>query len=337
MGEQGQTDLDALKAELQARLDACQPMTAVAEVLSFQQALDQAQAMHERALERGAVDGVAFGLKALDALMGGAAKSDLVVVAGRPGMGKSAFALHMALHAARLGKRVVLFTLEMSSAQFASRAIALQAQVGGDALRQGTVNVHQIEAARAALPQLQDLPIVIDQTPGMDPFELRVRVKRLCGEGPVDLVIVDYLQLMEVMGAAAGRRADNRVQEIALITRALKGIAKEFNLPVIALSQLNRAVEARDDKRPQLADLRESGTIEQDADAVILLFREEYYALREEASARGEARERLHERLAACEGKAELIVAKNRHGACNTVRVGFDAPLMAFHDLVAPR
>jgi replicative DNA helicase len=301
----------------------------VEDVLSFAQALEQAQEMHERALERGAVDGVPFGLKSLDALVGGAGRSDVVVAAGRPGMGKSAFALHVALHNARQGRRVVLFTLEMAAAQLASRSIAREAQVPGDALRRGAVNASQTQAARHAVPTLKSLPIVLDQTPGIDPARLRARLKRELQAGPVDLAIVDYLQLMD-----AGVRAENRVQEIAVITKALKHIAKSFDLPILLLSQLNRAVEAREDKRPQLADLRDSGTIEQDADAVILLFREQYYLEKEERSARDDAeRDRLRARLMACEGLVDLIVAKNRHGPCGTAQSGFDGPLMAFHDL----
>jgi replicative DNA helicase len=274
------------------------------------------------------VDGVPFVLGALDQMMGGLARSDLVVLAGRPGMGKSALALHVGLANARQGRTVVIFSLEMSATQLASRAIALEAEVGSDALRRGKATGSDVDAARRAVASLAPLKLIFNQSAGIDTTAMRAEIKRLSAAGEIHLLIIDYLQLMEPPGWA-----ENRVQAIAAITKALKSIAMEFDLPVLVLSQLNRGVEGRDDKRPQLADLRESGAIEQDADSVILIYRDAYYAQRQEASAVGEARERLQERLARHEGQAELIVAKNRHGATGTVIVGFDETLMRFHDL----
>jgi replicative DNA helicase len=327
----GQNTVQDLCAEIEDGVAQCRLTARADGPKSLLVAATAAQEAHDRAAERGAVDGRPFGLRALDAVTGGAGRSDLVILAGRPGMGKSALAMHVALHNARAGHGVALFSLEMSAEQVASRIVGQAIGLGADRLRRGETNAGQRAAAHAALGTL-DLPLMIDDRGGLTVGDIRARTKRMMAQTKIDLLVIDYLQLIAADMRSAGR-SDNRVQQLTAITAGLKELAKEFAVPVIALSQLNRGVEARDDKRPQLADLRDSGSIEQDADTVVFLYREHYYLQRQEP--RGATAD-THADWLECTTRlrdvAELIVAKNRHGPCNTVVVGFDAPLMRFYD-----
>jgi replicative DNA helicase len=327
----GASDVKSICAEMEAALDSCRSFAPLNGPKRLALLAQQAQASHERARERGTVDGVPYGLKELDRLTGGAAKSDLIILAGRPGMGKSALALHIALGNAKAGRGVALFSLEMSAEQLASRAIAAASGVGADRLRSGDTSAAQLQAAQSAAGQL-DMPLFIDDTGGLDMIDLRGKLRRLGAQTPLHLVVIDYLQLMRGTG-----RSDNRVQELTAITAELKALAKELALPIVALSQLSRAVELREDKRPLLSDLRDSGSIEQDADAVVFLYREHYYVQRQEprdasTAAHGDWLARCNE----VRETAELIIAKNRHGACDTAVVGFEGALTRFYDRQVP-
>lgn len=295
-------------------------------------ATEAALAAAERAFERGAVPGVASGLAAIDRSLGGLADSDLIVLAGRPGMGKSALAATIAQHVAR-DSQVALFSLEMSALQVASRLVAAQAQLDLARLRRGEITAAELRQAMARGQALKPLHLAIDETPLIRPAQMRARLKLLARRAPVRLVVVDYLQLMQGDGRY-GREA-SRVLEVAEITAALKALAREFEAPVLALSQLSRAVEGREDKRPLLADLRDSGAIEQDADQVWFLYRDEYYARREEppSDAAGERVQRWQARLREGAGQAELIVAKNRHGPEAVLKLRFEARLARFGDV----
>ncbi len=236
--------------------------------------------------------GIRTGFTDLDRLLGGLQPSDLCIIAGRPGMGKTSWLTTVAGHVADAGGTVALFTLEMSSEQLVQRLIAGETEIPAQRLRLGQIRDDEIHLVMQAIGKLAEAPIFIDDSPSITPFELRTKVRRLFAERGVDLVIVDYLQLMH-----GGRRSQNRVQEISLISRSLKALAREVRVPVIAASQLSRAVESRADRRPQLSDLRESGSIEQDADMVIFLYRDELY---------NPATDRPN--------IAEAHVAKHRHG-----------------------
>lgn len=254
--------------------------------------------------------GVASGFSALDRLTGGWQNPDLVIVAARPGMGKTAFVLSIARNAAvDYKKPVAIFSLEMSSVQLVNRLISGEAEIEGDKMRRGTLLDYEWAQLQHKADKLSEAPIFIDDTPAINIFELRAKCRRLKMQHDVKLIIIDYLQLMS--GNPDGK-AGNREQEISTISRSLKSIAKELDVPIIALSQLSRAVETRaGSKRPQLSDLRESGAIEQDADLVIFLYRAEYYGLT------------VDEENRPTKGVGELIVAKHRNGALATVFVSF--------------
>jgi replicative DNA helicase len=322
----------------------------------FRAALTEAVEQAESAYKRDSrLTGVATGLHALDHLLGGLHNSDLIIVAGRPSMGKTALATNMAFHAARSyreefdeenrpkvvdGAVVGFFSLEMSAEQLATRILAEQAEVPSEKIRRGEMNARDFDQVLARSRELEMIPLFIDDTPGLTVQALRTRARRLKRQHGLGLLVIDYLQLLQ--GAARGRDV-NRVQEISEITRGLKMLAKELNVPVVALSQLSRAVEQREDKRPQLADLRESGSIEQDADVVMFVYREEYYLTRAEPARRPEeSDERFNERhdqwRQRCEhayGKAETIVAKQRHGPTGTVRLRFEGQITKFDNLPA--
>lgn len=320
----------------------------------FKSALVRTLEMAEAAFKRDShVAGVPSGFKDLDQQLGGLHPSDLIILAGRPSMGKTALATNIAFNTVtskRLqpdsdGKEtevpevVAFFSLEMSSEQLATRVLSQQAKVRSDKIRRGQITEeefdHIIEYSRA----LHSLPLFIDESPALTVPALRTRARRLKRQHGLSLLVVDYLQLMQ---GPRGLRNENRVQEVSEITRGLKAIAKELNVPVLALSQLSRQTEQRDDKRPQLADLRESGSIEQDADVVLFLYREEYYLARERPSQRAnETTERFNERLANYEDRlaktrhvAEVIVAKQRHGPIGTVELQFTGDYTEFSDLV---
>jgi len=320
----------------------------------FKQALIQSVDMTETALRReGQLAGVTTGLTDLDKLLGGLHRSDLLILAGRPSMGKTALATTIAFNAARTPRQerdpdgnpierpqvTAFFSLEMSSEQLATRILASESRVRSDAMRKGEISNEDFDAIFEASRSLYEVPIFVDDTPALSVSQLRTRARRLKRQHGLSLIVVDYLQLMQ---APIGRRIDNRVQEVSEITRGLKAIAKDLDVPVIALSQLSRQVEQREDKRPQLSDLRESGSIEQDADVVMFVYREQYYLERAEPAQRpDEANDKFDERhqrwLELCErayGVAEIIVAKQRHGPIGTREFAFDGDTTSFKDLV---
>ena len=323
---------------------------------SFVDALGKAIGMAETAFKRnGRTTGISTGFIDLDALLGGLHPSDLVVLAGRPSMGKTALATNIGFHAARNyraerapdgrlvaedGGSVGFFSLEMSAEQLATRILAEESGVSSNNIRKGEVSHEDFDRFIEASQSLAVVPFFIDDTPALTIAALRTRARRLQRQHGLDLIIIDYLQL--IRGSGDGR-ADNRVQEISEITRGLKTLAKELDVPVIALSQLSRAVEAREDKRPMLSDLRESGSIEQDADVVMFVYREEYYLSRGEPGRRpeeseekyNERYERWHTRLAEVSGTAELHIAKQRHGPIGKVTLRFDHETTRFDNYVS--
>jgi replicative DNA helicase len=314
----------------------------------FAQALTTAVDMAANAYQReGGLSGLATGLTDLDTRMGGLQPSDLVILAGRPGMGKTALATNVAYNVAKAfaqgdvradGRRetvnggvVGFFSLEMSAEQLATRIIAEQTGIPSNKIRRGSIDDADFEKIKDVSIELADLPFYVDETGGLTVGQLAARARRLKRQVGLDLLVIDYLQLLQ----GSSRRAnEGRVQEITEITTRLKALAKELNIPVLALSQLSRQVEGREDKRPQLSDLRESGSIEQDADVVLFVFREEYYhQIRKPTEAN---REKFAEWLAEgekVEGKAEVIIGKQRHGPTGTVELQFDAAVTRFANL----
>ncbi len=325
----------------------------------FAKAIEEAALMAEAAHKSaGGLAGISTGLKELDYKLWGLRPSDLLILAGRPSMGKTALATNIAFHVARRfragrgedgretreeGGRVGFFSLEMSSEQLANRILVSEAQLSAKELAQGNLSKEEflryLEAARA----LEEIPLYIDDTPALPIASLAARARRLKRSHGLDLLVVDYLQLVR---GSQGRGNDNRVQEVSEITQGLKAIAKELDIPVIALSQLSRQVEAREDKRPQLSDLRESGSIEQDADVVMFVFREEYYKEREKPTEPNEqmpeelrraSQEKLEawmDAMTALKGKAEVIIGKQRHGPIGTVELHFEGKYTKFSDPV---
>jgi replicative DNA helicase len=314
-------------------------------VKSFEEAAVRAVHLIEKARKSGGqLSGITTGLTALNGKMGGLHHSDLIILAGRPGMGKTALATNIAFAAAlRLkqdqsvglsmaqsnGAGVAFFSLEMSADQLAARILAEQSNISSENLRMGKLSDQQFLALARAAGDLYDLPLYIDDTPGLTIAALRTRARRLKRQRQVGFIVVDYLQLLQ----GTTRAGDNRVQEISEITRGLKQLAKELDVPVLALSQLSRAVEAREDKRPLLSDLRESGTIEQDADIVLFVYRDEYYhaqKMPEEGTDKFQAWLDKGERI---RGRAEVIVAKQRHGATGAINLMFSKETTKFSDI----
>ena len=312
---------------------------------TFAEAAEISVGMAEEAFKSdGSLLGVTTGFIDLDRQLGGLHKSDLIILAGRPSMGKTALATNIAFNAARKFKEgknpdgtrktmegaiVAFYSLEMAAEQLATRILAEQAQIPSIKMRRGEINEEEFRQLASAQRELQNLPLFIDDTGGLSISALTARARRLQRQHGLDMVIVDYLQLV----TTSSRRNDGRVQEVSEVTQGLKALAKELNVPVIALSQLSRKVEDRDDKRPQLADLRESGSIEQDADVVMFVYREEYYVERTKPSeaeidkfVEWEAKmERTH-------GLAELVIGKQRHGPTGTVEMSFQADITRFGD-----
>ena len=315
----------------------------------FSSTLKDTLKMVEAAYQReGRLTGITSGFKDLDRLLGGLQKSDLLILAARPAMGKSALATNIAFNAAasssaerdeagtlieRDGHNVAFFSLEMSSEQLALRILGEQSGVPSDAIRRGAINQAQFEAVFEASQRLNSLSLFLDDTPAITVANLRTRARRLMRtHGALDLIVVDYLQLMQ---GTAGSRSDGRVQEVSEITRGLKSIAKELDVPVIALSQLSRQVEQREDKRPLLADLRESGSIEQDADVVMFIYREDYYLSRKEPDPGTEAYDKWQQDMDRVHNLAEVIIAKQRHGPTDRVKMFFDGEFTRFRDYVS--
>jgi replicative DNA helicase len=306
-------------------------------------ALDMAEVAYKRDSH---VTGVTTGLRDLDRKLGGLQPSDLVILAGRPSMGKTALATNIGFNAAEAVKdaesgtrhRVAFFSLEMSAEQLAHRIMAEKSGISSDRIRRGDVKQDDFLKIVEAAQAMTSVQFFIDDTPALTVPGLRTRARRLKRQFGLDLIIVDYLQLMR---SASPRPSENRVQEISEITRGLKAVAKELNVPVMALSQLSRAVENREDKRPQLADLRESGSIEQDADVVMFVYREQYYHERAEPKQRtDESTDKFQERMARWQehgervhNVAEVIIAKQRHGPVGTLELFFDGSVTRFGDL----
>ncbi len=306
----------------------------------------------EKALNSGGhLSGVTTGLDSINSKCGGLHNSDLIILAGRPGMGKTSLATNIAFNAAQrwlrdredgieeakgAGAKTAFFSLEMSADQLATRILAEQSGISSEALRMGKISRDDFRELSRASRELQELPLFIDDTPALTIAALRTRARRLQRRHGIGLIVVDYLQLLQ----GSGRASDNRVNEISEISRGLKTLAKELQVPVIALSQLSRAVEQREDKRPQLSDLRESGSIEQDADMVWFVFREDYYVGAREPKHGAEGDSKANEdyekwklEMESVFGIAELIVAKQRHGSTGKVRMKFEAKITKFSDL----
>jgi replicative DNA helicase len=267
--------------------------------------------------------GVPSGFTDLDRLTSGWQPSDLVIIAARPGMGKTSLVLAVCLNAARdFNKGVALFSLEMASTQLVQRLISMESEIAGSKMRNGKLEDYEWQQLQTTVERLNAVPIFIDDTPAINIFELRAKCRRLKQQHDIQLIIIDYLQLMT--GGSDGK-SGNREQEIASISRALKSLAKEIRVPVIALSQLSRAVEMRGgSKRPQLSDLRESGSIEQDADMVAFIYRPEYYQILQDESGQS------------LKGVAEFIIAKHRHGALETIKLKFTDTFAKFSNLDDP-
>ena len=329
-------------------------------VKSFAQATKMAVQMAEKALNTGGgLSGVTTGLDSVNGKTGGLHHSDLLILAGRPGMGKTSLATNIAFNAAQrlvrdmedgitqeksAGAAVAFFSLEMSADQLATRILSEQSGISSENLRMGKISQQDFRNLARAAGELENLPLYIDDTPGLTIAALRTRARRLKRQRGIGFIVIDYLQLLQ----GSGKSSDgNRVQEISEISRGLKTLAKELNVPVLALSQLSRAVEQRENKRPQLSDLRESGSIEQDADIVLFVYREEYYvnfAKPKEASADAgdnsaavAAFQEWQTAMADVHGRAELIIAKQRHGSTGTVTLKFEPMITRFSDLADER
>lgn len=316
--------------------------------VSLRESLGAAIRMAEAAFKRSShVTGVTTGLRDMDRKLGGLHPSDLIILAGRPSMGKTALATNMAYNAARAqarsdgreGAGVAFFSLEMSAEQLATRILADRVEISSHKIRQGEVRAEDFTRFLEASRELEKLQLFIDDTPALTIAQVRTRSRRLKRLHPgLGLIVIDYLQLLRGSGPT---RDNNRVQEISEISRGLKAIAKELNVPVLALSQLSRAVEQREDKRPQLSDLRESGSIEQDADVVMFVYREEYYHERAEPKQREDEppdkfsgrHARWLEHADKIHNVAEVLVQKQRHGPIGNVRLFFDAQFTRFADL----
>jgi replicative DNA helicase len=315
--------------------------------LSFGTALTQAIDMANSAYQRdGHLSGLSTGLVDLDAKLGGLQNSDLIILAGRPSMGKTALATNIAYHVARNhrtakqadgseatvdGGIVGFFSLEMSAEQLATRILSEQAEISSEKIRRGMITEDEFARLVRASQEMSEVPLFIDQTGGITVAQLAARARRLKRQRGLGLIVVDYLQLLS---GSTRRSAEGRVQEVSEITTGLKALAKELNVPVLALSQLSRAVEQREDKRPQLSDLRESGSIEQDADVVMFVFREEYYVERRKPSESNvEELLKWQQEMTLVHGKAEVIIGKQRHGPTGTVQLAFEANFTRFGNL----
>jgi replicative DNA helicase len=304
-------------------------------------AIDMAAAAYKR---EGALSGISTGLIDLDRSLGGLQSSDLLILAGRPAMGKTSLVTNIAFNIAKAyqaekqqdgnlktvnGGIVGFFSLEMSAEQLATRIIAEQSGVASYKIRRGDMREDDFYKITEAAREMQSIPFYIDQTGGISIAQLAARARRLKRQRGLDILIVDYLQLL----SGSGKKGENRVQELTEITTGLKALAKELAVPIIALSQLSRQVESRDDKRPQLSDLRESGSIEQDADVVMFVYREEYYLKNKEPKPGTEEYFKWQAEMDQVHGKAEVIIGKQRHGPTGTVQLAFQADITRFTNL----
>jgi replicative DNA helicase len=314
--------------------------------LRFSDALKDAVDLASKAYQRdGHLSGTATGLVDLDQLMGGLQSSDLIIIAGRPGMGKTALATNMAYNVAAeyrgrprpdgsietvAGGIVGFFSLEMSAEQLATRILSEQTEIPSSKVRRGDISEQDFAKLAAAAQVMQSIPLYIDETGGISIAQLAARARRLKRQRGLDLMVVDYIQLL----SGSSRRAmEGRVQEVTEITTGLKALAKELQVPILALSQLSRQVESRDDKRPQLSDLRESGSIEQDADVVMFVYRDEYYLRNKEPREGTEEWFKWDAEIKEAANRAEVIIGKQRHGPTGTVKLSFEAQFTRFGNL----
>ncbi|MBV5264215.1 replicative DNA helicase [Pinisolibacter aquiterrae] len=315
--------------------------------VTFSDALRGSIEMAAAAFQRqGKLSGISTGISSLDQRLGGLQRSDLVILAGRPAMGKTSLATNIAFNIAAAyraeerpdgtletvdGGIVGFFSLEMSSEQLATRILSEQAEIPSNKIRRGDISDAEFEKLVGASQMMQSVPLYVDQTGGISIAQLAARARRLKRQKGLDILIVDYLQLL----TGSSKKGDNRVQEITEITTGLKALAKELNTPIVALSQLSRQVENREDKRPQLADLRESGSIEQDADVVMFVYREEYYLKNQEPQEKGtDTWFKWEEKFNRMKGIAEVIVGKQRHGPTGSVELHFAGEYTRFSDLI---
>jgi replicative DNA helicase len=310
--------------------------------LDFAESLRRAVESAERAQARGGkISGVTSGFTDIDSLLGGLQPSDLLIIAGRPGMGKTSLGTNMAFNAARAwaqdveagaelprGAPVLIFSLEMAAQQLSARILSEQTEIEMWKIRNGKFSETEWEKFVLTMQDLSTLPLYIDDTGGISIAQIAARSRRLKREKNIGVIIIDYLQLIE-----PSRRAENRVQEITEVTKGLKALAKELNVPIIALSQLSRGVDARDDKRPVLSDLRESGSIEQDADVVMFVYREEYYLKSREPDPATPDHAKWLEKCERAHRRAEVLVEKHRHGATNKIDLFFDDRFTRFSNL----
>jgi replicative DNA helicase len=300
------------------------------------------------------ISGVSTGLIDMDRILGGMQKSDLIILAGRPSMGKTALAINIAVNACKImhqedlqkneelensdnnflnakkSHAVAFFSLEMSSEQLSARILSMETSINATKFRNGNINEIEWEVIATRSGEISQLPFFIDDTPALSINAIRTRTRRLMRKSQLSLIVIDYLQLIKGSG---GRGSENRVQEISEITQGLKAIAKEFNIPVVALSQLSRAVEQRDDKRPQLSDLRESGSIEQDADVVAFIYRESYYHERLRPADNDHKFPEWQQKMQDLRHVSEVIIAKQRNGPIDTAKLFFDAEFTRFNNL----
>jgi replicative DNA helicase len=306
-------------------------------------AIDVAAQAYQR---QGGLSGVSTGLSDLDRMLGGLQRSDLVILAARPAMGKTSLATNIAFNIAKAyrgdtkedgtrealdGGIVGFFSLEMSAEQLATRVIAEQSGVPSYKIRRGDITEQDFVKLTEAVREMQSIPLYIDQTGGISIAQLTARARRLKRQRGLDVLMIDYLQLL----TGSSKKGENRVQELTEITTGLKALAKELDVPIVALSQLSRQVENRDDKRPQLSDLRESGSIEQDADVVMFIYREEYYLKNKQPKEGSEEFNIWVGEMEKVHGKAEVIIGKQRHGPTGMVPLQFDAEVTRFSNLAA--
>ncbi len=287
------------------------------------------------------ISGVSTGLVDLDKILSGMQNSDLIILAGRPSMGKTALAINLAVNACKSlnkdiedekdKKAVGFFSLEMAADQLSGRILSMESSINATKFRTGNINDMEWEAIAARSAEIEKWPFFIDDTPALSISAIRTRTRRMIRKHNLGLIMIDYLQLIK---GSSAKSAESRVQEVSEITQGLKAIAKEFNIPVMALSQLSRAVEQREDKRPQLSDLRESGSIEQDADVVAFIYRESYYHERTQPPESDVAKfEEWQEKMNAIRNVSEVIIAKQRNGPVGSVQLYFDAEFTRFSNL----
>lgn len=304
-------------------------------ILSFDEVLKTVVDNAYSASTKHSLIGITSGLERFDKHLGGFHKSDLIILAGRPSMGKTALVTTFAFNAAKkyltdpeIGAKVCFFSLEMSAEQLGLRILSQEAVVPSDRIRKGVISQIEFKQIEAVSKNLYDIPLFIDDTPALTMAGLRTRARRLAKKENIGLIIIDYLQLLR-----SDKSNENRVQELSEITRGLKALAKELNVPIIALSQLSRAVEQREDKQPQLSDLRESGSIEQDADIVLFIYRQAYYESRKKPQPGSEKMQEWQLKMSKIHNLAELIIAKQRHGSIGTVHLHFDENTTKFSNL----